>query len=91
MVKLEYTKTAFTDLKLIRKSIAENSVHYAKLFIVELRNKIEALKVYPETGTPIYSDKYNSLRQLLHKSYCIIYNYESNKVTIITVYPIKIT
>jgi toxin ParE1/3/4 len=86
MVKLEYTKTAFTDLKSIRKSIAEDSVHYAKLSIIELRNKIEVLKVNPETGKLIYPDKYQHLRQLLHKSYYIIYYFENNKVTIITVH-----
>ena len=86
MVKLEYTKIAFTDLKSIRRSIAEDSVHFAKLSIIELRNKIEVLKVYPETGKPIYPEKYQHLRQLLHKSYNIIYYFENNKVTIITVH-----
>jgi toxin ParE1/3/4 len=86
MVRLEYTKTAFTDLKSIRKHIAKDSVHYAKLSIVELRNKIEALKVHPEIGLPFYTDKYKNLRQLLFKSYCLIYHFENNKVTIITVY-----
>ena len=86
MVMLEYTKTAFTNLKTIRKSIAEDSLHFAKLSIIELRNKIEVLKVYPETGKPIYPDKYQNLRQLLHKSYNIIYYFENDKVTIITVH-----
>jgi toxin ParE1/3/4 len=86
MVKLGYTKTVFTDLKSIRKHIAKDSVHYAKLSIVELRNKIELLKAYPETGVTFYPDKYKNLRQLLFKSYCIIYHFENNKVTIITVY-----
>src|SRR5689334_14500032 len=86
MVKLEYTNNAFTDLKSIRNYIAGDSVHFAKLSIVELRNKIEELKVYPETGKPIYPDKYKNLRQLLHKSYCIIYYFENSKVTIITVH-----
>jgi len=85
MVKLEYTRNAFTDLKSIRNNIAKDSVHFAKLSIIELRNKIEALKVFPETGTLIYPDKYKSLRQLLIKSYCIIYHFENNKVIIITV------
>jgi plasmid stabilization system protein ParE len=86
MVKLEYTRIAFTNLKSIRKSIAENSLHFAKLSIIELRNRIEVLKVHPETGKSIYPDKYQHLRQLLHKSYYIIYYYENNKVTIITVH-----
>src|SRR6478735_5855838 len=86
MVKLEYTKTAFTDLKSIRRSIAEDSVHYAKLSIVELRNIIQVLKVYQETGKLIYQDKYNNLRQLLHKSYYINYYFEKDKVTIVTVH-----
>ena len=86
MVRLEYTRAAFTDLKSIRNYIAKDSVHYAKLSIIELRNKIEALKVLPETGIPIYPDKYKNLRQLLFKSYCIIYYFDNNKVTVITVY-----
>jgi len=86
MVKLEYTKTAFTDLKSIRRSIAEDSVHFAKLSIIELRNKIEVLKASPETGTSVHPNEYRNLRQLLFKSYCIIYCYDDTKVTIITVY-----
>jgi plasmid stabilization system protein ParE len=85
MVNLEYTRNAFTDLKSIRNSIAKDSIHYAKLSIVELRNKIEVLKVHPDTGLPFYPDKYKYLRQLLFKYYCIIYHFENNKVTIITV------
>ena len=86
MVKLEYTRNAFTDLKSIRNNIAKDSVHFAKLSIIELRNKIEFLKAHPETGLLFYPDKYKNLRQLLFKSYRIIYHFENNKVTIITVY-----
>jgi len=67
---LHFTNSLFNKLeaKSIRTYIAEDSAHYAKLFIIELRNKIEVLKKHPETGKPIYADKYNNLRQLLHKS-----------------------
>lgn len=53
MVKLEYTKSAFADLRSIRNYITEDSAYYASLFIKKLRNKIESLRTSPEIGKPL--------------------------------------
>ena len=85
MVKLEYAKSAFADLKSIRNYIAEDSAYYASLFVKELRNKIESLRISPEIGKPLYPERFKDLRQLLHKSYRIIYHFENSKITVISV------
>jgi addiction module RelE/StbE family toxin len=86
MVKLFYTKPALQDLKNINDYIAADSVKAAKRFISAIKEKLKILKQYPEIGKPIYPDKFNNLRQVLYKSYRIIYQLKDNKVVIITIH-----
>ena len=86
MVKLEYSISAREDLKSIYNFIAFDSEYYAKKFIKEIRERIKVLKAYPESGRIIYPERYNGLRQILFKSYRIIYIYEANVVSITSIH-----
>jgi toxin ParE1/3/4 len=86
MVKLQYSKPALADLRAIYLYISNDSPANAKRFILKLKDRIKILKFYPETGREVFPDKFSSLRQVLHKSYRIIYLYENETLTIITVH-----
>jgi toxin ParE1/3/4 len=85
MVALRYSHTSLADLKAIHDFIAKDSVANAKRFITELRQHISVLKKHPEFGFPLYPGRYKNLRQVLYKSYRIIYLFEQNVVYIITI------
>lgn len=86
MVKLQYAKRAIKDLKNIYSFIALDSIFYAKNFIIYLRQRVAILKSHPEFGRPFYKNKYDDLRQVTYKSYRIVYHYQQNLITIITIH-----
>lgn len=85
MVKVQYAKSAFADLKLIERFISQDSAYYAKSFLRQMRERILTLQEYPEIGRFLFPERFQLLRQILFKSYRIIYYYENNKVTIVSI------
>jgi plasmid stabilization system protein ParE len=86
MAALIYSKPSLKDIENIKNFISADSVANAHRFIKIIRTRITILKKYPGIGKPVYPEKYKNLRQLLYKSYRIIYQYMDDKVTIITVH-----
>lgn len=85
MVALRYSHTSLADLKAIHDFITKDSVANSRRFITELRQHITVLKKHPEFGFPAYPDRYKNLRQVLNKSYRIIYLFDQNVIYIITI------
>jgi toxin ParE1/3/4 len=82
MVKIIYTTPASIDLNSIFVYISNDSVVNAKRFVRLLKNHIKSLKEFPEKGRQISPETFPTLRQVLYKSYKIIYTYDANKITI---------
>jgi toxin ParE1/3/4 len=85
MVNLRYSPTAIADLKSIYDFISQDSRLYAKKFIRELREYVTVLKKHPDFGFPAFPVRYKNLRQVLYKSYRIVYLFENDIVYVITV------
>lgn len=85
MVKLQYSKPALANLHSIFLYISNDSVTNARRFINELKERIKILKSHPELGKPLFPERYPHIRQVLHKSYRIIYRYLNNTVVIIVI------
>jgi len=86
MVQIICTKRAITDLDSIAEYIAVDSEYAAQKFIQELIKKTNSLLNYPEKGRPIPENIAGKYRQILHKSYRIIYKLEKKIVIIYSVY-----
>ncbi len=82
MVKLIYTVNASIDLNSIFLYISNDSVVNAKRFVRLLKSHVKTLKEFPEKGRKISPERFPTLRQVLYKSYKIIYTYDANKITI---------
>jgi len=82
MVKLCYTTPAAIDLNNIFIYISSGSVVNAKRFVRLLKNHVKSLKQFPEKGRQIAPENFPTLRQVLYKSYKIIYTYEADKITV---------
>lgn len=86
MVELKYAQPALNDLKAIYDYIGLDSKLRAGHFIEELKESIKILKKYPEYGKVIYPEKFNNIRQLLYKSYRVIYQYIHPVIYILTIH-----
>ncbi len=75
MVKLQYSTPAVTDLHNIFLYISNDSVINAQRFIRAMKDRVKILKAYPETGMPLFPQKFPYVRQALYKSYRVIYMY----------------
>lgn len=82
MVKLIYTTNASIDLNSIFLYISKDSFVNAKRFVRSLKDHIKTLKEFPEKGRQISSESFPTLRQVLFKTYRIIYTFDANKVII---------
>jgi toxin ParE1/3/4 len=86
MAALSYSIPAINDLKEIKNYIAEDSSLYATRFLNNIRAKIATLKKNPTIGRPILAERFSNLRQILFNAYRIVYLYDNEVVTIITVH-----
>jgi toxin ParE1/3/4 len=85
MVKLQYSRPAITDLHNIFLYISNDSVINARRFINSLKQRIKILKVHPEMGKPVFPQRFPYIKQVLYKSYRIIYQYQDDMVTILVI------
>ena len=85
MVELSYTKPALQDLKNIFTYIANDSRLNARRFADAIKEHIKTLKVHPEKGRPIFPQKFPDLREVLYKSYRIIYSFDGTQILILVI------
>ncbi|HZW64220.1 MAG TPA: type II toxin-antitoxin system RelE/ParE family toxin [Hanamia sp.] len=86
MAQLVWTSAAIKDLNLIAENIEMDSEIAAKKFIKEIISKAEGLASQPFKGRPIPEKIPGGYRQILHKSYRIIYRVEELNIFISSIY-----
>lgn len=82
MVKLVWLRTANNDLIQIYNYIYEDSIYYAVKTVNDIIKLVEKLKNLPYMGRKIPEYDEDSQRELIYKSYRIIYKIESNTILI---------
>lgn len=86
MVQIIWSQRSIKDLDSIGEYIASDSEYAAEKFVQEILKKANSLLTYPERGRPIPENIAGNYRQILHKSYRIIYKLEKKTVIIYSVY-----
>ncbi len=86
MAVVKYSKPSLLDIKDIRDYISKDSSINAKRFIKSIQERVIILEKYPEIGHLVLPERFKNLRQLLHKSYRIVYHFSEDVVTIITIH-----
>ena len=87
MVKVSFSRSAIADLKAIKEYYAEQGVpHIGQEIVTTIVARVEALSRHPEIGrvVPEFSD--NSVRELIHPPYRVVYLREITSVSIIRVW-----
>ena len=82
--KVEWTDPAWDDLAAIAEYIARDSEYYAAAFVQEIKEAAASLAEFAERGqiVPEFADP--SIRELLVKSYRLMYRVSEKKVVILT-------
>ena len=78
MVNINIEIEAKADLKQIQEYISKDSIYYANKTINEINNKTEYLLMFPYMGRKIPEFDNTNFRELIYKSYRILYKVNSN-------------
>ena len=82
MVKIEWSKTSNYDILQIYSYIYLDSVYYALKTVNEIMQKTDNLEFFPYMGRKVPEYNLNRFRELIYKSYRIIYEVQSTKIII---------
>ena len=85
MKKLFWSEPALDDLQNLFDYIANDSEHYASLFVNGLIDCAERLIDFPQLGRVVPEYKRKDIREILFETYRIIYQLEKDRITIVTV------
>lgn len=80
-MKIITKEVAKQDLLQIKWYIAQDSIFYANKTVNEINKRIENLLLFPEIGKVI--DKDENIRQIIYKSYKILYKFDSKNIYIL--------
>lgn len=78
MENIELKQNAREDLRQIRRYIARDSIYYADKTIEEIIKRIRNLSLFPYMGRKIPEYDKIYLREIIYKSYRILYKVNSN-------------
>ena len=78
MANINIEIEAKADLKQIQEYISKDSIYYANKTINEIINKTEYLLMFPYMGRKIPEFDNTNFRELIYKSYRILYKVNSN-------------
>lgn len=82
MVNLKWQKTARNDLTQVYNYIYEDSIYYAIKTVENIVKLVDNLSYFPYIGRKIPEYNLENYRELIYKSYRIIYKVHSNEVLI---------
>ena len=82
MEKIILRLKANNDLSQRYIYISNDSLYYARKTINDILNQIEDLMLFHYMGRKVPEYNINNIRELIYKSYRIIYEVESNKILI---------
>ncbi|MBF0518305.1 MAG: type II toxin-antitoxin system RelE/ParE family toxin [Nitrospirae bacterium] len=85
MVKIKWSKDSLEDLKEICDFIAFDSPYYAAMLKERIFEMVEHISLFPEMGRSVPESEDPSVRELIYKSYRIIYEVKEGCLEIITI------
>lgn len=86
MAKIRWTLHASEDLESIAKFIAEDSPHYASLFVIAVLKVVERLTDFPRSGRVVSEVNDPNIREIILGSYRIVHRLRGEVAEILTIY-----
>jgi addiction module RelE/StbE family toxin len=85
MTKVEWTRSAIRDVRVLRDYIAYDSEVYADRFVQKIIEAVEGLAVFPLKGRSMPEADGETIREVLFQKYRIIYRVLHGEVLILMV------
>jgi addiction module RelE/StbE family toxin len=86
MARLRWTPQALDDIEAICKFIARDSDHFAHLFANKVFEKAKTLEAFPNSGRIVPESNQETIREIFHGSYRIIYRIREDEIEVLTVH-----
>lgn len=87
MAQIIWTIQSAEDLENIHEYISKDSVKYARIQIIRIRDRVKILKKYPNSGRVVSELSDKSLREIISGSFRIIYRIKTDSlIEIITIH-----
>ena len=86
MVPIEWSKTSNYDILQIYSYIYQDSVYYAGKTVTEITKSTDDLKMFQYMGRKVPEYNLNELRELIYKTYRIMYEVQFNKIVILRIW-----
>ena len=86
MTRVTWAPQALEDVEAIRAHVARDSVPYADLLVERLVAAVARLEQHPLSGRVVPEVRNESLREVLHGNYRVVYRVGSDLVEIVTVF-----
>lgn len=86
MVKIEWSKTSNYDILQIYSYIYQDSVYYAVNTINGIAKTTDNLEIFPYLGRKVPEYNIYNIRELIYKSYRIIYEVQSNRIRVLRIW-----
>ena len=84
-MKVHWTDNAIAHLSIIYEYIAHDSPLYAKKLIDKIIARSEQIADFPLSGRKVPEYEKDDIREMIEKSYRIIYRIKSNKIDVLAV------
>jgi len=86
VTRVVWAPQAIQDVEAIRAHVARDSAHYADLIVERLVAAVERLEDHPRSGRVVPELGDESIRELIHGNYRIVYRLGDDVVEIATVF-----
>jgi toxin ParE1/3/4 len=85
VAQIVWTERARQDIQEIIEYISRDSKAYAQSFALQLREKVDRLEAFPDSGAVIPEDRSGRIRHVLVGNYRVLYRGSEGEVAILTV------
>ncbi len=86
MAEVRWTPQAADDLEAIAKFISTDSVHYARLFVMDIFQALKIVERFPRSGRIVPEVKDQCIREILLGNYRIVYRLHAEVAEVLTIY-----
>ena len=86
MVEVRWTLQAAQDLESIVEFISKNSLHYARLFAIDVFRTIDRIAAFPASGRIVPEIGDHQIRETITGSYRLVYRLKENRIEMLTIF-----
>lgn len=86
MAEVRWTPQALADLTAITEFIAQDSPHYASLFVLDVFAAVERLERFPESGRIVPEKHEPKIREIILGNYRIVFRFRDDIAELLTIF-----